>query len=633
MKKEMTRVQILGLKSDLMQVLHTIQDQGYLHIDPITEIPDLSVPPLSLQPEMLRKKEEITLLLAQLEGLLEVFRNPVATTESLGDYSQHMDEIQQGVADISPQVQRLTDRKAELMTENDSLPRFAATLQKLLPIVPDSALVPGNISIGLMVSRTQPQVLDMISHRILNVTEGNVEIASTDVDEGIRAMLVVTPERYANEIEVLLGEQDISRLRLPSEFVASSPDSALASIQNRMNEIPDEIRTIEGKLQGLGDTWGDKLTLWRNTIQDTLDAFAMLARVGETETSFVIVGWLPRGLFHQLDFALENNVETRVVISELEISEQARIGTPIALENPRLVQPFEGLVKLLSIPQYEGIDPSGLMAFFMPLFFGMMLGDVGYGLLLLVISWVLIARLKKGFLRDIMIILRMGSIWSILFGLLFGEAFGSLGHHLGMQPMWFSRESSEYLIFLLALSVGVGVIHITLGIVLGLWEGLRERNKHHILERGGMLLGLVALIILVAVFADLLPGILLIPSILGLIAGMMFLGMPLGLPGILIGPIEFISLIGNILSYLRIAAIGLASVYLAKVANDVAGAFGSLVVGLIIAVVIHSLNLVMGAFSPTIHSLRLHFVEFFSKFYEGGGNAYQPFHSRFKPQV
>jgi V/A-type H+-transporting ATPase subunit I len=114
---------------------------------------------------------------------------------------------------------------------------------------------------------------------------------------------------------------------------------------------------------------------------------------------------------------------------------------------------------------------------------------------------------------------------------------------------------------------------------------------------------------------------------------MMLLGMPLGLPGILIGPIEFISLIGNILSYLRIAAIGLASVYLAKVANDVAGAFGSLVVGLIIAVVIHSLNLVMGAFSPTIHSLRLHFVEFFSKFYEGGGNAYQPFRSRFKPQV
>ncbi len=102
----------------------------------------------------------------------------------------------------------------------------------------------------------------------------------------------------------------------------------------------------------------------------------------------------------------------------------------------------------------------------------------------------------------------------------------------------------------------------------------------------------------------------------------------MGWLGILMGPIEFISLIGNILSYLRIAAIGLASVYLAKVANDMAGMVGNLIVGVILAILIHALNLVMGAFSPTIHSLRLHYVEFFRKFYEGGGRPYQPFRSQ-----
>jgi len=84
-----------------------------------------------------------------------------------------------------------------------------------------------------------------------------------------------------------------------------------------------------------------------------------------------------------------------------------------------------------------------------------------------------------------------------------------------------------------------------------------------------------------------------------------------------------------VLSYLRIAAIGLASVYLAKVANEVAGLVGSVIVGVILAVLIHSLNLVLGTFSPTIHSLRLHYVEFFRKFYEGGGRPYQPFKSQF----
>jgi V/A-type H+-transporting ATPase subunit I len=98
--------------------------------------------------------------------------------------------------------------------------------------------------------------------------------------------------------------------------------------------------------------------------------------------------------------------------------------------------------------------------------------------------------------------------------------------------------------------------------------------------------------------------------------------------GMLIGPIEFIGLIGNVLSYLRIAAIGLASIYLAQVANDMAGKVGSLIVGIIVVVLIHALNLVMGAFSPTIHSLRLHYVEFFRKFYEGGGKPFEPFKSQ-----
>ncbi len=102
----------------------------------------------------------------------------------------------------------------------------------------------------------------------------------------------------------------------------------------------------------------------------------------------------------------------------------------------------------------------------------------------------------------------------------------------------------------------------------------------------------------------------------------------MGWLGLLLGPIEFIGVIGNIMSYLRIAAIGLASVYLAKVANELAGLAGNLIVGIIIAVLIHALNLVMGVFSPTIQSLRLHYVEFFRKFYEGGGRPYEPFRSQ-----
>jgi len=174
-------------------------------------------------------------------------------------------------------------------------------------------------------------------------------------------------------------------------------------------------------------------------------------------------------------------------------------------------------------------------------------------------------------------------------------------------------------------TIAVGAMHVTLGLVLGVWESIRERSKSLLLERGGMLIGLIGLFLIVSVAVKLLPSGFMTPGVAVMIVGIVLLGASLGWLGVLMGPIEFIGLIGNILSYLRIAAIGLASVYLARVANDLAGILGSIVVGFIIALLIHSLNLVLGTFSPTIQSLRLHYVEFFGKFYEGGGQPFEPF--------
>jgi V/A-type H+-transporting ATPase subunit I len=268
------------------------------------------------------------------------------------------------------------------------------------------------------------------------------------------------------------------------------------------------------------------------------------------------------------------------------------------------------------------------MALFLPIFFGMILGDVGYGALALLLSLGSLRRFKEGVLHDILTVLAIGSSWSILFGFLYGEAFGTLGEYVGMRPLWFDRTSSENVLGLLIMTVAVGSVHITLGLILGLWEAVRDRSRSHLLERGGMLIGLIGLFFLVGVLANFLPQGFMSIAIASIIIGIVLLSASLGWLGIVMGPIEFITLIGNVLSYLRIAAIGLASVYLAKVANEVAGIAGNVIVGAILAVLIHALNLVLGMFSPTIHSLRLHYVEFFRKFYEGGGRTYEPFKSR-----
>ena len=627
MNIEMIPLEIVGLKSDLQVVLHGLRDVGCMHIDELSESPEVSARPLTLDREALRHQEEMGFLLARIDGLLDtlgIARQAGLRPQEKGE----LDEARTGVDTLMTKVQGLTAHRDKLQAEMASLPRYEATLKKLLPIIPPSARQPGFGTIGILVSRTHIGVLDSVGKRVLDLTKGQADVLASDIDASTRAMLIVFPSEFAAAIEALLGHEDVSRLRLPAELGEGPPDVVLAALNRRLVSIPQELKTIEQELAELATEWRDRLLVWGAMLRDEIDANSVLSRFGETDMSFVLVGWVPSKDLKRTKEALRDAVGERVLIQKLPLTSEAKKRAPVELKNPLPAQPFESLVNLLALPRYGHIDPTQLMAFFLPIFFGMILGDVGYGALILVLCLWLMRKMKKGVARDVLTVLAMGSGWSILFGFLYGEAFGTLGEHFGMHALWFERASPENVAGLLLMTIGVGAVHVTLGLILGVWEAIRSRSRNHLLERGGMLVGLIGLFFVVGVLTDYLPQGLMTPAIVGMIIGIVLLGASLGWLGILMGPIEFISLIGNILSYLRIAAIGLASVYLAKVANDMAGMVGNLIVGVIVAVLIHALNLVMGAFSPTIHSLRLHYVEFFRKFYESGGRPYQPFRSQ-----
>jgi V/A-type H+/Na+-transporting ATPase subunit I len=628
MNIEMIPLEIISLKAHLRTVVHTLRDQGCVQIAELADSPLVSARPLMLDPEALHYQEEISFLAARLESLLDTLGQGCFRREDLLPADECLDVARAGVERLMPQVKELVSSKEKLQAELASLPRYEITLRKLLPIVPPSARVGENMTVGILVSRDHVGVLDSVGKRVLDFTNGRAEVVASDVDASTRAMLIVFPGAFLDEIETLLGHEDVSRLRLPEELGAGAPDVVLAALHRRMVDIPNKIQEIDRQLAALAAQWCDKLVLWRDVLRDEFDANSVTAHFGETDTTFVLVGWIPLRDFERVSAALRETVGEQVLVRQLALTAELRERAPVALQNPRVARPFESLVNLLALPRYGHIDPTQLMAFFLPIFFGMILGDVGYGLLLLMICTILIFRFKAGVLRDILIVLAMGSGWAIVFGFLFGEAFGTLGEELGMHALWFERASPEHVAGLLLMTLAVGATHITLGLFIGVWEAWREKSRGHLLERGGMLLGLMSLFFLIGTLAGLLPDDFKTPAVVGLIVGIVLIGTSLGWLGILMGPIEFIGLIGNVLSYLRIAAIGLASVYLAQVANDMAGMVGNVVVGAILAVLVHALNLVLGAFSPTIHSLRLHYVEFFRKFYEGGGRPYKPFRSR-----
>jgi len=630
MNIEMVPIQIIALKFDLEAAIRVLRQVGCVHIDTLVEVREISATPLSLDQQTLNKQEELGYLLARIKGLLDTLGR-VETESTYPITEGYLTDARCGIETLLPQVQSLTSQREMLQSEFDSLPRYEATLRKLLPFTPASARDPANVTVGLLVDRIHMAVLDSVGKRILDMTSGRAEVVASDVDSSTRAMMIVFPGEYIGQIESLLGQEDVTRLRLPSELGEGPPDVVLEILHRRMASIPEEITRINNELSTLAGQWCNKLYAWRDAVSDELESTSILPRLGETEMTFVLVGWVPARDSDAVRSAILGSLRDTCVVQRLTMTPELMKRAPVVLQNPRPAQPFESLVTLLALPRYGHIDPTRLMAFFLPIFFGMILGDIGYGALLLAICLIVMRKLHKGVFRDVLVVLAMGSGWSIIFGMLYGEAFGTLGEHFGLHAVWFDRVNAENIAGLLGMTIAVGAVHLTLGLVLGIWEAIKDRSRSHLLERAGMLVGLISIFFLTGVLTNYLPRGLITPAIAGLILGIVLLGMPLGWLGVIMGPIEFIGLIGNLLSYLRIAAIGLASIYLAKVANDVAGMAGSLIVGTIIAVLIHALNLVLGAFSPTIHSLRLHYVEFFRKFFEGGGRPYQPFKQQLVP--
>lgn len=631
MTLEMVCLEIICLKADLQTSVHTLQRLGCVQIDDLNEVPEISTRRLRMDAESLQTQEKLSLLAAQLDGLLDTLG--IDQTATLVPYTENiLAETRTGLDVLAQEVRALISRREELQAELASLPLYEATLEKLEHIIPPSARELGNMSVGILVNREHMDVPELVQARALDLTGGRAEVVTSNVDDSTHAMLIVFPKEFADEVDTLLEREDVSRLRPPSGFGEGLPNEMLEALRLRLASIPEEIEAIGRDLANLADQWQERLVSWRTMIRDELEVYSVLSRLGETDQTVVVLGWVPAQDVEKVINALEDQIGEAVLVHQKPLTAAMMKRAPVALQNPPPAKPFETLVKLLSIPRYGSIDPTRLMALFMPIFFGMMLGDIGYGVILLGLCLVMLRKIKGGAMGDLIKVLAMGSGWSIVFGFLFGEAFGTLGEHLGLHPIWFDRAGAEYVIPLFMTTLAVGAAHQVVGLILGVLEAVREKSRSHLLERGGMLLGLVALFMLVGVLADFLPAGMMTPAVGGLIIGIVLLGSASGIMGVLLGPIEFLGLIGNILSYLRIAAIGLASVYLAQVANDLAGLLGNLVVGVIVAVIIHALNVVMGAFSPTIHSLRLHYVEFFRRFYQGGGKAYEPFRSHTLPK-
>ncbi|MBI2367418.1 MAG: hypothetical protein HYV01_20795 [Deltaproteobacteria bacterium] len=630
----MMKIQIVGSKEKLDATLRAMQRLGSVQIQDVAAHGQAQVlPKLSLDANALQRRDQINPLVARLGSFAAILPPGIKAPElsrayeavSLKSTEELVAEAQRVVGEIGPKSQALALRGDELQAEQASLTRYQATLRKVAPLAAEIPRLAGYETAALLIERRSAAVLDLVRQKLSEIIGDNFELSARHVDEQTTAAIVVFPTEQSARVNALFGRENITPLRLPQELAGASLTDTLATMAQRLAEIPRDIARVEDELRQLAASWGSSVTVLRAALSDRSAQMEIVGMAGGTRYTFVLVGWMPRRDLGDLKEALQRQAGLEVLVGEIKVGREEMKQVPVALANLPPVRPFEFLVALVALPRYGALDPTPLMALFMPLFFGLILGDIAHGLLLLLCAVVVLRLCRNQTYRRLAQVMVLCGFWSLLFGFLFGEFLGALGRQLfDLKPLWMERSGAT-IKSLFAFALALGAAHVLLGFALGIWEALRVKARKVLSERLGKFIALIAVFWLVAVVAGTLPRDLTTPGIATLIVGIALLSIPMGWLGGILGPIETLGLISNVLSYLRLAAIGLSSFYLAEVANRLYGVATNVAVGAIVAGLLHALNLAIGIVSATIQSLRLHYVEFFSKFYESGGAPFRPF--------
>jgi len=617
----MSKVRVLGARELLPDVLPILQDFGQMHLTPPREAAGVHrVRPDQAQERWARQLGRIR---QSVRAALDALGGPAASVSRGVPTGADRETLASWVR-LARRVRRearaLRERKVGLEEERAFLARYWKFFGPFQDLAEAAARWPGAAAYHVVLPRGGERPLARLKAGLREMLGEEFEIWSREIETGETGVLMLVPGTASERLEKLFTAERVEEIDLPGASGGLSAAQAIPRIVERYDAILGEVRALEASLADLARRHEETLARAHGTLTDELARLEAVERTAATNNAFVLEGWLPTSQVPALRSDLEKALGETTVVEEVSREEWVGEDVPVVLRNPRLFRPFEMLVGILPLPRYGSIDPTPFLAIFFPMFFGLVLGDVGYGLVLAGIALVLRHRsAKASTLRAVAEIAGACAAFTVIFGFVYGELFGDAGARLlGMRALVFNRE--EALLPFLGLAIAIGAVHIILGLVLNLISKLRQGRRAAI--GPGVMLLMVALVVLAILAAvGVLPGAFFTPTVL-----LVFVLFPVlvVVEGIL-GPTELVSAIGHILSYARVMAVGTASVMMAVAANRMIGAMGSLLVGSLFALLFHLVNFALGVFSPTVHALRLHFVEFFGTFYSPGGTRYEPF--------
>ncbi|MBW8034726.1 MAG: V-type ATP synthase subunit I [Planctomycetes bacterium] len=445
---------------------------------------------------------------------------------------------------------------------------------------------------------------------------------------------------------------DVQKLLRGGDFEVVSFERMKGTVAELLESRRDELSDIESKLAAANEKSVElarerlSLQIYFDHCQNLLTREDTRTSVPATENTVLLEGWVKKKDYSKLEKLIGKFSASSV--SEMEIAEGEEV--PVEIDNPSAVRPFEAITRLYGMPSAKDVDPTVFLAPFFALFFGLCLTDAAYGLIMLGLLWWMFKKMQgdKGFLWLFITCAAVTVVAGALTGSWFGNAVVELvGEGSGLDElrksiMLFDPMEDPMTFFML--SLGLGYFQILCGLVIAFCNNLK--NKDYATAIFGQLTWLIflnSLLIFGLSKGGLIPAVFGKPcAILAIIqAVLIFLfterksGMAGRIGGGVFALFGAVFYFGDILSYVRLMALGMVTAGLGMAVNILVKLvmevpYVGFILGALLFVVGHLFNLAMSTLSSFVHSLRLQFVEFFPKFLEGGGKDFVPLKKNYK---
>jgi len=646
---KMSRIAVVGSKDKRQLVLSILHDLGVMQVETLSS-EAASMVKNEVDALTFREVNEELLRVRALKAALP----PVQVKEKM-KFSSLSELLQiSGSINIDSEVSDLQKKLESYLALKEQLADKKSLVENLSFLNADLSILSLSSATSFY-GKIPKKRLDAFQERI-NQLKGI--LIYTQKDEEDYKVVVTVPHEYLEQFGSIIQKLDIKLQRIPE--IRGRPEEVIREVNAELDKLEKEINAIKDKLRLLSEKYYATLSSVEEQLSIEAKKLEVISNIGFTQSTFVMEGWVATDTIPLLQEALDRYTESKAFVFEIKTDEKP----PTLMRNPRRLKLFESFIRFYSLPQPYELDPTPIFAFIFPVFFGLMLGDVGYGAIILLISIWIIRHVRKGgktimpkfllsFAKKILspsayakvaAAMLPGSVLGIIFGFLFDGYFGfplnkyffpylntAFGLHLPESGAFLDPLSTLGLKSLLLISGYIGLFAVSLGLVIGALNSYWLKEFRHMLGKIGWLMvswgiALTGLALLHHQSINPMQNI-----SVAIYLAILLSGFGLVIAGEGAGSlIELPSMISHIISYTRLLGILLASVVLAGVIDQVflgavRGGVFLAVFGVIVLVVGQLFNLILALFEPGIQGARLLYVEFFSNFFHGHGKRFSPF--------